>query len=199
VAALTNRQAAQRARDLLTEESEAAAGLSVPTIIGLIPTALETYARRKAASDDYEDLLKEYTGIPIAAGVLDLADLAAALFDPWRAIVYPAADATEPAVPVDGPGALAHGRFEAGDGEAVYFAQAGLKLRFFNPADGELDTLASSDAVVVTNFVPAIGDVPVAEPGAFVLELAETAAGQLLPQQLGQKVAESLRQRRADG
>ena len=194
--ALTREEAAQRARDILTEESEAARGLSLAKLMGLVPTALEVFSKRVATADDYEGLQKTYTAVVITAGVLDLTVLAAALFNPLRAIVYPT-PAANPAVFFGTIEALVFGDLPTGAAEAVYFAQKGTALQFRNNTDGSLTTLASTTAVVVCNHIPTIGDVPDSFTGAFLLELAQLAAIELMPQGIGQKVAEALAAGRA--
>jgi len=66
---------AQGVRDLLTEQSEAAAGFTVPEIAGHTPTIMEEFARMIVADPDKRELLKPATPLSgnVAGGFYDLA------------------------------------------------------------------------------------------------------------------------------
>lgn len=71
---------AQGIRDLLTERSEAVAGVSVPMIAGHIPTVLEAFAREIALNPAKRDLLRKDFSNTIANGIANLtANIAAGL------------------------------------------------------------------------------------------------------------------------
>ena len=67
--------AAQGIRDYLTEQSEAAAGFSLPSIAAMLPAISEAFAREIAQDDNKRDLLTPTTAFTntITGGFCDLA------------------------------------------------------------------------------------------------------------------------------
>ena len=170
--ALSNETASLRAME--------AAGLtddSLPTILSLVPSALEVFSKRVAADDtNFRGMQKGFTGLTITAGVLDLSITPKMLFNPLRSIVYTSSVAT--AKPVQWLWDIYMLHFADVLNDGVFYAQDGQKLIFLS-TDGAINTLASTTARITANYIPLITEVPFEYEGAFIETLAEMALNSL--------------------
>lgn len=73
--AFDSKQAAVEVRNLLTEQSPAAAGLALPRIAAILPSALELWARDAFTSPTKRELLKKTVTASLTNGALDLTPL----------------------------------------------------------------------------------------------------------------------------
>lgn len=175
---ITNLEIATRARNLLTERSSAAVNITIPHLVGLIPTVMEQWVRVIETDPEKRAyLVKEFTPTA-AAGVLDLTNYIngtsgkISLHDLRNSVIYTTISGVPtPMTWVGSRTQLNFPRVPSG-APAVYLDGTTLRTR---NTDGSLTSLAGSVSFNVVSYPSSAADLPPALLGDFVTHLANSA------------------------
>jgi hypothetical protein len=177
---MDTREAAIRARQVITEQSEGSVNLSIPRLVALVPTCLENWTRGCFVHREKRELLKKQFTVSLVDGIADLTDYLDGtsgrinLQELVQTTIYRETDT--PYTWLASSAQLYNDRPRSADAPACYLDGRRLLTRFED--DGDL--ILNDDAQImftVTQFPADVTEIPKTLEQDFVLALASLAMG----------------------
>lgn len=181
---MDNKEAAIAARNIITDRSPSAVGMSIPRLQGMIPTALDLWQMKVMDDKESRELLKTTVSVTLSGGVGNLANYVNGttaqinLQDLRNTTLYTEISGVRtPLTWVSSQQQLNQARQLDQDAPAVFLEGQTLRTR---NTDGSLTSLGSA-AVEFTaiSYPQTVADIPVQLQESFVLTLVELAMKEL--------------------